>query len=282
MAENILIIGKNSYAGAKFTKYAQEHFDGQVIAASSAECDLLDAEASQVFFQRLPQAPFSVVNFAVINKSVENTYQSFLDNMTLVRNLASGLSFLSLTSLVHLSSVDVYGASPQLPVSETSSIAPDTWYGLAKYNSEWVLEHSPNVSCPRVMLRIPGIYGKGANDRSVIGRLAASAKNGRIVLSGGGEALRDYLWVEDLNRIIAQMIRARAVGTFNVATGASVPLKQVAELLCSCLRLSPEISETAKSERDFDLRFDISKLHAALPEFQFTSLRQALADYSEP
>ena len=78
---------------------------------------------------------------------------------------------------------DVYGRSPELPMSETTSLDPDTWYGLSKSTSEWIVREESNANCPTCILRLPGIFGRSPKDRSVIGRIDLEHREGGKLMS---------------------------------------------------------------------------------------------------
>ena len=172
------------------------------------------------FFSGLEDVSHTVVFFAVINKSVENSYQSMLDNMKIVKHLIEGCKLANIASTIYISSVDVYGAHPELPITEQSRINPDTWYGLAKANCEWMLSASGDVAFPVTRLRIPGIYGCAPNDKSVIRRmLDRILDDGRVVINGEGASRRDFVWTEDLCRMLWQLVPLKYDGVLNVVIG---------------------------------------------------------------
>src|SRR6266850_6283274 len=132
MNKRLLVVGRRSYVGGCFAAYAQARQPG-TMALSSQDCNFLDREQVLSFFRSVGQEPLTVVFCAVINKSPANSFASLCDNLAMVNNLIDGAALANVESLIYLSSVDVYGNRPQVPLTEESSINPDTWYGLAKY-----------------------------------------------------------------------------------------------------------------------------------------------------
>jgi nucleoside-diphosphate-sugar epimerase len=280
MVGRLVIVGRNSYIGNFFAGYAAAR-GADVIAVSSADCNFLEAGQVARFFAALGDEPCTIVALAVINKSVENTYRSHLQNLTIVRNLIDGHRLAHVESMVWFSSVDVYGVRPPLPITEETPVAPDTWYGLAKYSGEWMLGCSGEVACPVTILRIPGIYGPAPNDRSVIGRMVAGIRERRrVVIRGSGRSLRDYVHVGDVAALLEQLIPLRHHGVLNVATGESRTILEIADLLRDVLREEFEIVRgEADREREFDLVFDNRRLTALLPDFQFADIASGVASY---
>jgi nucleoside-diphosphate-sugar epimerase len=166
---NILLVGKNSYVG----EFLCQHFSAKgatVVAVGSSDCNFLDFHSVHALFKSFGENAFTIIFLAVVNKSVDNSYSAFLDNVQMAWNLVSGARDVNVESFVYFSSVDVYGRAPKLPMSETTSLDPDTWYGLSKSTSEWIVREELGSKFPTCLLRIPGIFGRSLNDRSVIGR----------------------------------------------------------------------------------------------------------------
>src|SRR5689334_3011306 len=127
----VAVFGKNSAIGRPLVAaLSSRGFD--VVSAGSADCDFRDASAVARYFDRLAGSPLAVVFLAVVNKTVQNSYDAFVENVSMVRNLAAGLRRVTADSLLYFSSADVYGRPDALPITERTPIAPDTWYGLAK------------------------------------------------------------------------------------------------------------------------------------------------------
>jgi nucleoside-diphosphate-sugar epimerase len=280
MDHRLIVIGRRSYLGGHFTEYAQARHP-RTISLSSKDCDLLDREQVVRFFRSIGRDRYTIVVFAVINKSVENSFAAFIDNVAMVKNLIDGAALANIESLVYLSSVDVYGNRPRIPITEESKINPDTWYGLAKYCCERLLLFSDQVTYPVMVLRIPGVYGNAPRDKSVIGRMVSSVRNGKPVpVSGDGGARRDYVHVDDLCRILDALIPLRCRKIVNIATGQSRPILEMAQVVGTVLRKKFSIErQVADPQRDFDLVFDTRTLRSLLPGFQFTSLEEGIHTY---
>jgi UDP-glucose 4-epimerase len=277
---NVLIIGKNSYVG----EFLCQHFSDRgaaVVAVGSSDCNFLVSSSVRKLFESLGGKPFAIIFLAVVNKSIENSYSAFLDNVQMAWNLVSGARDANVESVVYFSSVDVYGRAPKLPMTETTSLDPDTWYGLSKSTSEWIVREELGSKFPTCLLRIPGIFGRSRNDRSVIGRLIATIrKEGKAYIHGDGKLLRDYVFAPDLCQVVERLVTRRASGTFNVATGMSVSLLQILEAIRKALGIDFEVVHLpANAERSFDMRYDISRLSATIGKFDFSPLSAGIRSY---
>lgn len=277
---NVLVVGKNSYVG----EFLCRHFSAQgaiVSAVGSADCNFLDAAQVHDLFKSLGDKPISILFLAVVNKTVRNSYSAFLDNIQMAWNLVSSTVHANIESLIYFSSVDVYGRSPTLPMNEATSLDPDTWYGLAKSTSEWIVRQELGSKFPSCILRIPGIFGPSRNDRSVIGQLVASIRHeSKVCLHGDGKILRDYVFAPDLCRVVERLVARKVTGTFNLATSESVSLLQILDIIREVLGVDFEVVRLpANDERNFDMRYDTARLSAALGEFEFTPLSAGIRSY---
>ena len=277
---NILVVGKNSYIGDFLCRHLSTQ-GARVSAVGSSDCNFLDLNAVHRLFQGFGGKPFAILFLAVINKTADNSYTAFRDNVQMAWNLVSGARNENVESLIYFSSVDVYGRSPALPMSETTPLDPDTWYGLAKATSEWIVREELGSKCPTCILRLPGIFGRGPNDRSVIGRFVwAIRQEGKVCLHGSGEVLRDYVFAPDLCRVVERLVARKVSGTINLATGQSVSLRQILDAIRQELGVNFEVVHLpADGERSFDMRYDTAKLCAALGEFDFSPLSAGIRSY---
>lgn len=278
--KHVLIVGKNSYVG----EFLRDHFAAlgtRVSAIGSSDCNFLDAGQVREFFEGLPKEPFTILFLAVVNKNILNSYSAFQDNVQMAWNLVSNLRDVNVESLFYFSSVDVYGRSPTLPMTETTSLDPDTWYGLSKSTSEWIVREKSNSNCATCILRLPGIFGRSGKDRSVVGRMITSIRNeGKVYIDGDGAVLRDYVFAPDLCGVVERLVARKTRGTFNLATGTSLPLRQILVTIRETLGVDFEVVHLpANVERNFDMCYDTTRLSAALGEFDFSPLQAGIRSY---
>ncbi len=79
-----------------------------------------------------------------------------------------------------LTSIEASGGEGSVDVSAVvaaiTAAMDDSWYGLAKSTSEWIVRAKLSSRFPICILRIPGIFGASMKDRSVIGQFVASIR----------------------------------------------------------------------------------------------------------
>jgi len=278
---SVIILGKNSYIGRYLSNYLECNGQTNLIALSSKDCDLLNYDDVANRFSVLTKNDSTIVFLSAINRSVDNSFQSFKKNTEMVKNFVDNAKLLNVRSIIYLSSVDVYGKNSDLPITENTSINPDTWYGLSKYVCEWILRESEGLNCPIAILRIPGIFGYSPGDKSVIGRMVSTIKSeNRIYIHGDGQAMRDYVSIDDLSRLITELIPLKYNGVLNIATGQSRSVLEISLLISRILFLNYDMVHlSAGGGRDFDLSFDNRKIGEVLPDFIFEELTVGINSY---
>jgi nucleoside-diphosphate-sugar epimerase len=276
----LIVVGKHGYIASALCRW----FDQRRIpytAISSSECDLEQVEAVARRFQEPGSEETQVVFTAAINPWLDNSASSYDKNLRMVSNFVAAMGAVNLKHVLYLSTVDVYGTAPPLPVSERSPPRPDSWYGRAKYECEQRVQHCNSFGAAVTILRLPGIYGPGDNDRSVVGKLVRDIRDkNEVTLHANGGARRDYVSINDLCAIVAHLLAKRSQGTWNVATGTSLPIRQIASIIGDILGIAFRVVEgPSKEERYFDLVFDNSLLRSAIPGLKCTSLRRGILAY---
>lgn len=273
----VLIFGKNSRIGRYYCEHCRQK-GADIVALGSQDCDLLNPESVEACFRRLPRNRYVVVFLVVINKTVDNTYRGFVGNTTMVNNFLKSSSRLEIASLTYFSSVDVYGIRPEIPITEDSRVAPDTYYGLAKMACEWMLRRPGSFKCPISILRIPGVFGWKQDTESVIGGFLKKIRAGeRICLTNNGKTRRDFLPISFLAAILDRLIEHPHDGLLNVATGQSLAMSDLLGILGNNLKRKTAVEVRGDvTERDFDLIFDVTRLRAVFPELPPEPLMNAL------
>jgi UDP-glucose 4-epimerase len=119
--------------------------------------------------------------------------------------------------LIYLSSASVYSASEK-EVTETTSPAPKTTYGLSKYQGERMLGRLADRLELRT-LRCANVYGYSPSMRfdSVINRYMFEAHfNGRITVYGSGHQHRPFVHIANVTRALTSAPEVIPPGTYNL------------------------------------------------------------------
>ena len=234
-----LILGGSGFIGS-WVQHQRPRWDWTTI--NTANCDLLDSRAVDSF-----QGQFDVV----INASgffgglvFNQTHgKNILDkNLVMNVNIASLVKRLRPKKFVTVGSACVYPQSSDQHLSESMIGASDQYHESVKYSAQAkyaLLQTMQDQDVPWEYLILSNVYGPGEHmdlERShFVGSFINKIKNSQdqINMLGTGEAVRDFIYVEDAAEIIcayAERDMATCSPT-NVGTGIPVSIRKVAEIL---------------------------------------------------
>ncbi len=168
---------------------------------------------------------------------------------------------------VHISTSEVYGTALSEPMTEEHPLNPMSPYAAAKAGADrLVYAYYQTYRIPVTILRPFNQYGPYQHLEKVVPRfITAAIRNQPLELHGGGDAIRDWLYVEDLCQRIDQVITQpdKAIGeVFNLGSGEAISVREIADKvlrllgkpssLCTAIEDRPgqvqkHISSTAKA-----------------------------------
>ncbi len=278
--KNLVILGGSGLIGSAVAKACSDESDLSYSSISSKDCDLRDlARCGEVLAPLLEHS--TIVYAAGIPRLRSNNLDALLHNLTMVHNLIELMSRHQPQRVIFLSSVEVYGAPRQLPIDEQTEIRPHTLYGIGKRAAELML-HSwyDRSDTALAVLRLPGVYGPGDRGRGLIGRLVECVTRGQTFkLFGDGSALRDFVLVDDVARVILALTEGEFDSlTLNVATGQSLSVRDIMEQVFRSHGRCP-VEPHPQQQNECDLQFDDSRLSQALPHISMTPLAEGLQRY---
>ena len=195
-----------------------------------------------------------------------------------------------LKRIVVASSMSVYGDPKTAePIGEGWPTTPASIYGLTKFDQEILtMTLAPLMGATPVALRFFNVFGPGqALTNPYTGVLANFAN---AILRGeaptvyeDGLQTRDFIYVEDVARVVVDAISAPMEGVYNVCTGVPQTILGVAECLCEALNSDVDIHMPGTA-RPGDIRHCVGRnvrLRNALPLWQPRRFALGLASYAE-
>jgi UDP-glucose 4-epimerase len=135
--------------------------------------------------------------------------------------------------LIFFSSCAVYGEAPHSGhvFDETCAARPIGWYARGKVQAEELIGAFAERGNAAVVLRVTNPYGFKQDSRyqqGVVPALVrAAVQGGEFTMWGGGKTLKDYLHISDLCRAVECVLERDLRGTYNVAAGQSVSLRDL-------------------------------------------------------
>jgi GDP-4-dehydro-6-deoxy-D-mannose reductase len=248
------------------------------------EADVLDADA----LRKAVRGADAVVHLAAqssVAASWEDISQSWRVNVDGTVGVLDAVRAERPTARVlFASTAEVYGNASRIPTPEDERIAPVSPYAASKAAAELACTFS---GLDVVVARAVNHEGPGRDDRFAVGSwtrqiAGLEAEGGGTLLVGDLSAERDILDVRDVCRAYRLLLDAAVpAGTYNIASGKTVKMADVVELLVGLARVPVRVERDESRLRPADiprLSGDPSKLRAATgwePEIPF---EQTLAD----
>jgi UDP-glucose 4-epimerase len=185
----------------------------------------------------------------------------------------------------------VYGEPKQFPIREEHVLDPLSPYGATKVAGEALAASYANCGkiASAISLRFFNVYGEGqsAAYAGVITKFAENLSKGLPpVIYGDGLQTRDFVYVGDVANAIMLALQAAGnneSGTFNVATGRSITINDLARIMTDIFEL--DMAPIHEEERRGDVKFakvDISKAKNSLGYAPDAKLEDTLATLMEP
>jgi len=234
---------------------------------------------------------FHLAAIASVQQSMDNWIGTHCVNQTgaiSVFDAARARGQIPARPVVFASSAAIYGKPLILPVGETTEAAPLSPYGADKYGCE--LHGSVAASAfavPVTALRFFNVYGPRQDPNSpysgVISIFARMISEGKpIKFFGDGTQSRDFIYVGDVVRHLLAAMNTMSADhpvfrRFNVCTGSSTTLLQLAHLLSELTGKELQFSHEAAREGDIQHSLgDCALAQYELETIAETSLREGL------
>jgi UDP-glucose 4-epimerase len=184
------------------------------------------------------------------------------------------------------SSAAVYGSPEMLPTPEAAPRAPESPYGFHKLLSEQVAEEFAHCfGFSIVSLRFFSVFGAGQR-RLLVWEIFEQLRRGMptVRLKGTGDERRDFLSSAEAAAAAAGVLAA-CVGQeagfwpVNIASGASVSVREVAETLRTCAGSEAEFVFGREELRGNPAHWqaDVGRLQQLLPDWRPASFPKSLA-----
>ncbi|MEZ4456874.1 MAG: NAD(P)-dependent oxidoreductase [Gemmatimonadales bacterium] len=136
---------------------------------------------------------------------------------------------------------------------DTTPIAPATAYGAAKAEAgKAVIDAAVTGGLSTAWARIFYVYGPHEHPARLVPSVARAVLEGRPAPMTHGRQVRDYLYVTDVAEALAALVDSPVQGPFNVASGETVTLLDLARLVASAAGQPGLLQAGAVPERPND------------------------------
>lgn len=212
--------------------------------------------------------------------------QSLIENVKMVINLLAICQKRRGIRLIYASSTSVYGYQKKLPVTEKAQPQPFGFYPLCKFFGELICQqYQKEHGLLTAILRISAPYGPGMHRETVIRKFIRYALLSEdITLYGTGNRSQDFVYIEDVTDAMVQAYQAKATGVFNVSSGTSTSMKELAKTV---LRVLPDsksriiYADIADPQEHYRAAFSFEKAKKSFGYEPKVSLREGVQKHIE-
>lgn len=221
---------------------------------------------------------FNLAAMVSIPESIEKPRETIDINTLGLLNLLEASREHGVKKVVLSSSAAVYGNNPVIPKKTDMKPEPLSPYSITKLSGEYYCDmFTREYGVKTIALRYFNVYGPKQDPNSqyaaavpIFIQKALSREN--IIIHGDGSQTRDFIFVEDVVRAnILAATGQNLTGTFNVACGDSISIKELAQKILEITGSSSKIQYTSLRAGDIKYsRADIEDTKKALgfvPEY---------------
>jgi UDP-glucose 4-epimerase len=254
----IVLLGAGGFLGCAFARF----FDSQglnVLCVSrsyqwlnhslSGKVDRIDSSVSDIErYEAYIQENACVIYMAGSTDLLTAEQHGVSDVSSHLKEMSTALGSIYATkdlynSFLISSAGAVYGECPPAGCNESSELRPKSIYGLRNVLMEQYYKYiCSSHDAPSCILRIANPYGieqLEVRRKGLITALVLAAVSGnRIILRGNGEQARDYIYSEDLCRIVLKFIRSTKApaSPINIGSGQSFKSAELVEMVSTATK----------------------------------------------
>lgn len=228
---------------------------------------------------KLPTSVDAVVHLAALTQKTKNDstppqdYQA--QNVVGTTHLLELLESTMVSHFIYVSTLDVYGDTKGKSITEKITPNPQSPYARSKYTAEQLCATwAARRGVPLCIVRLGLVYGPGEEAyEKVIPQYIRMALNGQaLVVYGKSDITRDFIYVADAARAIRILIENKATGVYNIASGNTVTIAELARYINKLTGNTAGIITSQPVGAQTNISFDTTKLRRLefAPKTSFT------------
>ena len=220
-----------------------------------------------------------------VPRSIEDPMATHTVNATGTMQVLEAVRRAGVPQIIVASSSSVYGASVELPKSESLCARPLSPYAASKLATEsYALAYQHSFGLPALAFRFFNVFGPlqaaGHAYAAVVPAFVSAALEGRpLVVHGDGKQSRDFTYVDTVTEVIADAIARGVTSTspVNLAFGTRTDLLSLIAELEQVLGSSVQVEHTETRAGDVKhSQADSTRLRELFPDVVPTALPDAL------
>lgn len=225
---------------------------------------------------------FHQAALASVGESIKNPIKCHEINATGTLKILQAAKKCNIIKVLNASTSAVYGDNPNMPLNENENLKPLSPYAASKVSAESYCQvYTECYDLDTVSLRYFNVFGPRQNPKSEYAAVIPRFINALIsrenpIIYGAGNQTRDFIYVEDIVEANLMLAESKFTGPINVATGESVTINKLLELIEDILDVNIKPIYQAPRPGDItDSKADISLLRS-LGFKKITKLKRGL------
>ena len=281
----IVIVGYTGFIGNIIYQKLERTKEYHLTGLSTKEIDLTE-EKSQDTLSKILSPKCVVIMCAGVKKQLGDNLETFEKNSAIINNFSKAVIKMPPRKIIFFSSASVYGEDVAYfeEITEKTPVQLKTYYGIAKYNAECLLEKvCSDLRTHLVILRPPLIYGKDDLSRGYgpTGFTYKAMNNEEIVLWGDGSEFREFIYVDDIGAIVSQLINLDVSGIFNLVSGTSYTYNDIIDSLTKIIGPNIKVTSRRRTKGKVNHYYSNFLIQRAIKELKFTQLKDGLINMYE-
>ena len=288
MTKKILVTGASGFLGTHLIKQLYDegynvvgmyrNLSNKKYPWKSIEFDLLNQDLAKIPFNDIDSivhcAAVIPTNFFSEDACIAADFNLQMDSAVIKYCAANGIR------LIYPSGTSVYGFT-ELHVDEHTPVNPLGLYTAGKLQGEDLIQEKLDKY---VILRISAPYGPGQKHNTVLKLFIENAIAGAdITYYGTGKRKQDFTHVSDVTNSVKCCLNHQVLnGIFNIASGSSISMKSLAQLIVSLTpgcqsKILP--ADKPDVQENYQPEFDISKARRLLGWEPAVSLESGIKEW---
>jgi UDP-glucose 4-epimerase len=153
----------------------------------------------------------------------------------------------NISRFLYASSMAVYGLTEEIPVRESQTLDPYSFYGIAKQAAEQYVRHYSRGGMNTTVMRMFNVYGPGQNLANMKQGmlsiyLAFMLMEEPILVKGSMDRFRDFIYIDDIvDAWVSALDNPKSYGnTYNLASGRKTLVRELVDELIVAWGCDPE------------------------------------------
>lgn len=281
--KKILIVGASGFVGSSLFSSFQEK-KCNVYKFSREKND------EHLNYEKLSHAMTGmdiVINCAALDGNSafkkENSALILSENTAIASNVLNIAQKNRVNKVILFSSADIYSSELEAPFAEEDDFNryPDLnrdGYVLSKIFTEILAKkYIDDFKMNILVLRPTNIFGLHDKKNGIIPTIYQKIMRGeQLVILGNGQQKRNFIYVNDLSKIVGLLIEKDAQGTINIGSSETVDINKLIEIISKLLNKKCEVkyidTDDAKNRN-----LNIGKL-MSLINYKFDPIEKAMAE----